>query len=119
MTTPAGPSSSLQPHSTVMKNTNEKNTLEAWRNWELMNGGTDFDEPDPFDVTRTPRSIENDSDGDDADNDNDDCLMISPHACCRHMILCALNVLFCIYAKLMLFTLARRHPDCTRSLISA
>ena len=72
MTTPAGPSSSLQPHSTVMKNTNEKNTLEAWRNWELMNGGTDFDEPDPFDVTRTPRSIENDSDGDDADNDNDD-----------------------------------------------
>ena len=72
MTTPAGPSSSLQPHSTVMKNTNEKNTLEAWRNWELMNGGTDFEEPDPFDVTRTPRSIKNDSDGDDADNDNDD-----------------------------------------------
>ena len=46
-------------------------------------------------------------------------MMISPHAYCRHMILCALNVLFCIYAKLMLFTLARRHPDCTRSSISA
>ena len=53
-----GSISQSRPHQQP-PDTTDRNTMLAWKNWELLNGH-DFEECDPFNVSITPRSTEQD-----------------------------------------------------------